>query len=499
MAELVSPQLATATVIVYLVALLLIAVYSYYRGEFLNLEDFFIVSRQLGVVVMVFTVMATILSTFFYLGIAGTFVGNGIGWMVVASWQIITALALLYAGTRIWKLGKEFNYITPAELYADFYDTKMMYIILPIIYTLAMTPFFILQMRGGGLALDGITGGAISFEIGVTAFLIIAVVYLLIGGMRAVALTDLFQGVLFAGLLGVFALFMAVQFVPTQIGESVFIAEAAENPDNLTWPGGAGAFGVAATFSLLIGSGLGNLGQGPVFQRMFMADSVRTIKLTALIYAVLSVGMITIIFYLTTGSVQLVGIPENTDQIFPIVLGENVPILGAIFVAGALAAGMSTIDSNMMSLSSFYTVDIINSFIDPEQARFDEQTLTWIGRGIIIVIAIIAYFLALRTPASLTELALLVLQYSAATLPPLLGIITGWKQSSSAGATWSLIVGVVAATVATFVWADPLNIDATFWALSTGIVTFIVVSYFTSSIPEERLNKFTDVMHDPEM
>lgn len=495
MAELVSPELATITIAVYLSALLIIAGYSYYRGTFLDLEDFFIVSRGLGVVVMLFTVMATILSTFFYLGIAGTFAGNGIGWIVVASWQIMSALALLYAGTRVWRLGEEFDFITPAQLYADFYDTKIIYLILPIIYTLAMTPFFILQMRGGGLAIDGLTGGAISFRVGVTAFLIVSIVYLFIGGMRAVALTDLFQGVLFAGLLGVFAFFMAFQFVPEQLAEGVFMSEAARNPDNLTWPGGAGAFGAATTISLLIGAGVGNLGQGPVFQRMFMADSVRTIKITALIYAVLSVSMVVIIFYLTTGSVQLIGIPENTDQIFPIVLGENLPILGAVFVAGALAAGMSTIDSNMMSLSSFYTIDLIDNFFEGDWSQFDEKTLTWIGRGLIIAIAIVAYFLALRTPATLTELALLVLQYSAATLPPLLGIITGWKHSSPAGANLSLIVGTVAATLTTFVWSNPLSLDPAFWALGTGLITFVVVSYFTESVPEKRVKKYRNAMY----
>ena len=60
-------------------------------------------------------------------------------------------------------------------------------------------PYVVLQIRAGGFLAQQMFSGQWSFEIGASALALIAMVYIMFGGMRSVAWTDVIQGLLLIG------------------------------------------------------------------------------------------------------------------------------------------------------------------------------------------------------------------------------------------------------------------------------------------------------------
>ena len=71
-------------------------------------------------------------------------------------------------------------------------------------------------------------------------------------------------------------------------------------------------------------------------------------------------------------------------------------------MVGALAAFMSTLDSQLLALSSMLTRDIYTVYIRP-RASLSEQTV--VGRLLIVALAIIGLILAYQPPESILALA----------------------------------------------------------------------------------------------
>ena len=160
-------------------------------------EDYFLASRNLGSIVLFFTFMATNFSAFFFLGFAGQ--GYRVGYSYFAMMSLGTAIASLafyLIGFKTWKLGKEHGFITTTEMIGNLSGSSILqwlYIIITLVFTL---PYMALQPMGAGSILNELTNGAISYEAGAIILTAFIVIYVFIGGMRSVAITDLKQGIL---------------------------------------------------------------------------------------------------------------------------------------------------------------------------------------------------------------------------------------------------------------------------------------------------------------
>ena len=90
----------------------------------INVEDFFLAGRKTGFIVLYLTVVATYHSAFAFLGSGGFFYTHGIGFWEAGTWTVVMGAITYVLGTRIWALGKKFDYVTPADLLADFYESE---------------------------------------------------------------------------------------------------------------------------------------------------------------------------------------------------------------------------------------------------------------------------------------------------------------------------------------------------------------------------------------
>ena len=205
-----------------------------------DMEDFLLYGRKAGFIVLYLTVVASFHSSFAFLGSGGFFYRNGIGFWAAGTWTLLVGAITYVIGTRIWALGKAFNYMTPADMLADFYESEAVRVTVAVVSVVFTILYIQVQAQGLGYIINVASGGRISFEVGTLILLIVAAVYLMVGGLRAVYWTDVLQGVWMYIAVWVGALVLSYELFggPLELWRAV----SEQRPDLLSLPGPEGFF-----------------------------------------------------------------------------------------------------------------------------------------------------------------------------------------------------------------------------------------------------------------
>ena len=226
----------------------------------------------------------------------------------------------------------------------------------------------------------------------------------------------------------------------------------------------------------------------PSFQRFFAVKNPKTLKwlsVTTPIYLIFFYVPIMMIAF--SGVVYMPGL-ERADQVVPMMLTQYAsPVLVGLVMAGALAATMSSTDSQLHSASSIFTIDLYKG-IKPEVS--DRQALL-AGKGFIVIISAAALVLSQYTSALITTIVTIALGGCLQVLPSLIGALY-WKGATRLGAISGLVVGVIVVAVTQYVPAvkTPLGLSSGFWGIVCNLLVFFVVSRFTAKPSAASIAKF---------
>jgi len=153
-------------------------------------------------------------------------------------------------------------------------------------------PYVVVQIRAGGhlaeqmfprsepLAFAGATIPL--FELGACALAVIMTLYVLVGGMRSVALTDVVQGILL--LLGMLVSGAAILVAFGGV-EEYFAAVSRLPADALSLPGPSGRYSPWVLMSLCVFASLGTMIQPAQWMRYYAARSTQVLRRTAILFA----------------------------------------------------------------------------------------------------------------------------------------------------------------------------------------------------------------------
>ena len=480
--------LLTSVVLIYFVALLGIGWLGYRRST-TDFGDFTLASKNLPIFVLLLTTAATQHSMFVTVGAVGDVYRTGMVFLWAAgTWTLLQTLFYRHFGWRIWRVGTHFKHETPLDLFKQRYDWAPLNILILVTLLLFIAPYIAAQTIGAGLVFESISQGSISFEVG-SGLLLGAMLFMVaLGGMRAVAWSDVLQGSLTFVFMWVAALYLV--FVATPFGPSELFSEVAQvSPSHLDitaadyWSMG----GMMALYAL------GVVFQPQLWQRLLMGRSPRAngqiagtiaIYLTLIFLPAFLIGMAALLLY--------PGI-EDTDSVLPLVIFEQLPLWIAIpLVAGVLAAGMSTIDGILLTVSSIVTKDGGSVFgLDMEKHR---DRMGRVARFTIVILAGVAYLIALARSDTIVALTSLGWTGPLQLLPAFIGAVY-WPRGTKQGAFWGALVGVAAVVATTFVWDSPLGIPPVFWSLPLNAATFYIVSRLTPLTEPDRLRSiFVDAL-----
>ena len=409
-------------------------------------EGYFLANRNLGTLALFFTILATNFSAFYFLGFAGA--GYRIGYshyVVMAFGTGFACLSFFLLGTKIWRLGKQKGYITPAELIRDQTGSLILAYLYSGIMLLFTFPYLALQIIGSGYILEAITQGQVPYFLGATLLTLFTIGYVWIGGMKSVAKTDLKQG-----MLAITLMLAAVMVIGNSLGgltlanEKVFEIQ----PELFFREGMGNAYPPQKWFSMLI-FWMFCIPMFPqIFMRFYIAKNLPTLKKSALLYGLIPlfisilpviIGVLGHLTFPDLMSLEPELMKKETDQILPKMLLEHSPEwFAALVMTGALAAFMSTLDSQLLALSTMVTRD----FILPYRKKIDLRQQVFIGRIWVVIIAFIGLAIAAQPFTTIFDMGKLAFSGLAILFPVTLMILRGGCVNPKFGIA-SILVGVL--------------------------------------------------------
>ncbi|MCZ6501805.1 MAG: sodium/proline symporter [Gammaproteobacteria bacterium] len=366
----------------YLIVLFSVAFWTRYETR--SLSGYFLADKKLPPWVVAFSTNATGESGWLLLGLTGMGYSAGVqAFWVVAGEVVGISLVWVFLARRVKRLGDESGSITvPDLLSATFTDPHNLIRKISVVIILAMVGAYVsAQMVATGKAFSTFTGMNYSLAVVFGATIIIA--YTFIGGFKAVAYTDLVQGVLM--LCG---LILVPSVAISSLGGLQEMIVGLHNIDehllNLWRPQGGGQGGWILILSFLA-VGLPFLGVPQLTVRFMSASSESSIRIAGTISIVVT-------FLFGTGAV-LTGIAgrvlvpglEDAETIFPVLASELFPdVITGLLMVVVLAAIMSTVDSLLLLASSAVVRDFLQKIrgsarSDTELARYGKITTLIIG------------------------------------------------------------------------------------------------------------------------
>ena len=373
-----------------------------------TLQDFYLGGRGFGFAVLFLTLYATQYSGNTVFGVAGATYRLGFSWLIAVHYMLAIIVFYLAFAPKLYGVARKRGYVTPVDYLKDRYDSKHVSLLGSIVMIVALNNYLLAQLMAMGRALQGLAGpyGDVAYRYGVVGLALIMLIYGTLGGMRAIAWTDVMQGsVLMVGFV-VLLVLLVNQFGP--------LAAATEQI-----AGSAEAFKVTRPeprmlrewVSYIIVIGMGGALYPHAIQRIYAAKSRRALNLSLATMTFLP--YLTALFAVIAGIYALAYVPglegAETDQALASLLriiqeGSLVGYAVVVVIFSALlAALMSTADSAMLSISSMFTKDIYAVHLNPgaDESRLTKvgKRCSWIVVGVLVVMAII-----LENQASLIDL-----------------------------------------------------------------------------------------------
>lgn len=444
----------------------------------LSLSEYAVAERGLGLVVMWFLMGGTVFSAFAFLGGPGWAFDRGAAAFYIVGYVALGMIPWYLIGPRLARLGKSRGYFTMGDFVRDHYRSNALVIVMGLVAVTAFIQYLTLQLTGVAYIFNVMTQGMVPMWAGALIAYGIVILYVVTGGVRAAAWSDVVQGALMLIVAWVIGLWV-VNYLHGSPGE-MFRAIESERPGFLSIGQDGSTMGMVEFTTLLLVSGIGFLMWPHLFTKSF-STTERRIKQVVISYPLFAVFLIPVLFI---GFAAVTQVPSdevgNPDQILPYLVSNVLP-MGAfafgIIGAGALAAAMSSADAITHGAAVTFTRDVVR----PARPRISDLAQVWTMRAAVVGVGAVAYYLAIVGVESLV--GLLAGAYGAIVqfAPAVYGALF-WRRASAVGALAGLIAGV-AVNFYYQLWAEtnPFEIHEGILGLIVNLVIFVVVSLLVPS------------------
>lgn len=459
--------------IAYMVAMLGVGFYFLKRNK--STDDYYVGGRSMGSLHIGLSVVATDVGGGFSIGLGGLGFAMGIS----GSWMLFTGLmgawlSGVFLIPLVSRLSKKVNLITFPEVFSHLYN-KHVALVAALISGIGYIGFTSSQILAGA-KLASATFIELDLNIALIIMGVIAVVYTVMGGLKAVIYTDTIQwAILMIGLI-----FIGLPLAYNEIGgwETIQATVAPEmlSFTNVSWVQLAN-WTVTIVPIWFVGMTL--------YQRIYACRSEKEAKKAWFIAGLLEwpvmalMGVLLGLFArvaMDQGMFTELGFDEvaqaDPEMGLPLLLRSILPVgLMGIMMSAYFSAIMSTADSCLMAASGSVVTDLVKRFfqLSPRKELRTSQIAT-------LIIGALAILIAMNLK---DVLELMLLSYSfmvSGLFVPVLGAFF-WKKSSSVGALFAMIIGGGTTTILTL-FNVPLvfGLDANFAGISASAIAFMTLS-----------------------
>jgi SSS family solute:Na+ symporter len=438
-------------------------------------DDYYVGGRSMGSWHIGLSVVATDVGGGFSIGLGG--LGFVMG--VSGSWMLFTGLIGAWLSgafliPKVAKLSKKVKLLTFPQIFNQFYGPEVA-LLAGLISAIGYLGFTSSQILAGAKL-----ASASFVNLGLTEALIImgviAVVYTVLGGLKAVIYTDTVQwAILMIGLI-----FIGLPLAYNAIG-GIPAIKASVGPEflsltNISW---SQLVNWAITIIPIWFVGM------TLYQRMYAAKGEKEAKKAWFIAGILEwpimamMGVLLGLFARVAfdqGMFAELGFPVGSDldseMGLPLLLRTVLPVgLMGIMMSAYFSAIMSTADSCLMAASGNIVSDLLSKIVN-----LKENQVVRISQVITLIIGAAAILIALNLQ---NVLDLMLLSYSfmvSGLLVPVIGAFF-WKKRSTIGAVSAMLGGgLTTVFLNAFEVNLPFGLDANFFGILASAVLFISLS-----------------------
>ncbi|MBE3519140.1 MAG: sodium:solute symporter family protein [Firmicutes bacterium] len=436
-------------IVAYALTILGSTLYLATRGVKRNsLSGFYLANKGLGPLLLFFTLFSTQYSGNTVIGYPANAYRIGFAWWQSVPYMVLVIAGYLLFAPRLYVVSKKYGFVTPSDWFDKRFNSKAVTLVATLLMTYGLLNYLLEQLVATGQAISGLTAGVIPYIYGVLFLLAMMLVYVSMGGLKAVAFADFINGVvILTGVLGF--LFLAwTNFGSLSSATQNLVATAPQKVEvppiqtSINW------------ISMYILVGIGAAVYPQAIQRIYAADSEMTLKKSLLRMAwmpFLTTGIVFVIGIIGTQafpglskmqSEQLVGMMAN------VIAGKSAFHYWFMMLVfcGVIAAIQSTTDSVVLTLSSVLSNDIYGKFIKPNAD--EAEKVRW-GKIVGVILVFLLLLVAWKPPATLVEIFTLKFEVLIQVAPAfLLGLY--WKGLSKTGVLLGMLSGAVLAGGLTF-------------------------------------------------
>ena len=495
-------------------------------------SDYFIAGRQIPIWVFVLAATATSFSGWTFMGHPGLVYRDGFQYAYASFYAITIPFTGVMFLKRQWMLGKRFGFVTPGEMFADYFKSDTMRILTVVVAAIFSIPYLGLQLRASGFLFNVLTDGLLGVEAGMWMLSVVVIIYVASGGLRAVAYVDTVQCILLAS--GIVALgFIVLHYVGGFAALNEGIANLASidtkrTPDGyshyIAIPGviqfvkaGTKAAGGAWTGVMILTYMFALMGihSAPAFSMWsFSNKNPRPFAPQQVWASAFGIGFILIVFTAIQGlGSHLIGADSAmlaagyaTDHLqlgqdimksagkqgmlVPAIinlLSDSAPWAVGLLSVCALAAMQSTGAAYMSTASAMLTRDLYKRFLNPGAGHGTQKLVGRIGVVIIVGAALVV---ATTSKDALVLLGGLAVAFGFQMWPALISVCW-FPWFTRQGVTVGLILGLIAVVMTESIgqkllgitaWGRwPLTIHSAGWGIFFNLGATVIISAFTQN------------------
>jgi SSS family solute:Na+ symporter len=430
-------MIPVVVILVYLAVIAFIGSIAYRRSTE-NTEDFFLANRSIGSMIFFLSLFATNMTAFAILGSSGQSYRQGIGiyGLMASSSCFVIPLTIFFIGTRLWALGKKFGHQTQVSFFRDRWECNHIGTVIFALSAAMLVPYMIISIMGGGTVLAEISKSPethqslIPYAWGCAVVAVVVTLNVFLGGMRGTVWVNVLQTIMFL-CFGVVAVAVIAHALPKSFGEYMgglaanektrFLVTREKMPPQVFW-----------SYTLIPLSSI-------MFPHMaimcFSARRVSAFKRTVVAYPIaILIIWLPCVFLGVLGAAALGKIPDPDGVLLSMLTKYSPAWLAGILGAGVISAVMGSDAHQVLALSTMFTKDVVVHYGGRE--KLGERGSVHFARGFILVVTVIAYFvaLALKEKQGIFEIAVRYAFSGFAAMAPIMVAALFWKRSTQWGA-----------------------------------------------------------------
>lgn len=477
--------------VIYLILIAVVAVWTF--GKNTTKDDFILGGRKLGAWVIAFSERTAAESAWLILGLSGALYSVG----MLELWTVLGCVGgiifyWIVVARKLRVLSETYGAITLPEYFFRFCGRygQHVRVVSMLIICFFFSFYVAAQFIAAGKVLDATFG--IETYWGMALAALVVVLYTMMGGFTAVCFTDVVQAILMIITLVVMPV---IGLIAISRGDMDIIEAMKATGQTASLTAGKTGWAGAAAIIGGLSWGLGYMGQPHLVTKFMAINSPDAIKVgrrvaitwTVLAYigaALIGVVGITLVHNGVLSSADAASVSEDPERILPVLANFLFPAwIAGILIAGAVAAMMSTADSQLLIATSTIVEDFYSRVLG---RKVSQKQLVLFSRVATVAVGLAGFNLACMSDDLIYDVVSLAWAGLGSSFGPAILLSLHWKKMNGAGVLASMITGAVSTAV--WKWIPGLDafISVRFASFALAVLAAVIFSLATPKREDEK-------------